>query len=381
LRDDRKKAILRRLEGLAHRRPWRQPLVIVPTQFRRLIGVVLGAATLLLPASLAAQGAAPDNAQISTYLPSAHELSRLTTSGSYLAARHAGTNRDAGAAAAYYRASLRGDPKNTELLERAFLSVLAEGDVEEAVRLADQVIKLDKNDRIARLVIGVHALKQKKYAVAKQNLTQSIRGPITDLAATLLAAWVSYGSGDAKTAIESIDKLQGADWYALFKDLHAGLILDLAGNKKEAGKRFDRAQKLDATALRLVESYGSWLSRNGKKDEALKVFKAFDAQLPRHPLIVDEMATLERDKQLQPLVGDAQAGAAEVLYGLGAALGRRLTSLGEEGRHPTEPSICSRIRRFISTAYSSGSSFVIGSTKPATIMAEASASERPRLMR
>ena len=51
-------------------------------------------------------------------------LSRLSASGSYLAARHAGTQRDAGAAAAYYRAALRGDPKNRELLERAFLSVL-----------------------------------------------------------------------------------------------------------------------------------------------------------------------------------------------------------------------------------------------------------------
>ena len=155
--------------------------MIVPTSFRRLTGVVIGAAMLLLPTALSAQGAAADNAQVSTYLPSAHELSRLSGSGSYLAARHAGNQRDAGAAAAYYRASLRGDPKNPELLERAFLSVLAEGDVEEAVRLADQVVKLDKNDRIARLVIGVHALKQKKYAVAKQNLTQSVRGPITDL--------------------------------------------------------------------------------------------------------------------------------------------------------------------------------------------------------
>ena len=222
-------------------------------------------------------------------MPSAHELARISSSGSYLAARHAGQQRDAGAAAAYYRAALRNDPKNTELLERAFLSVLAEGDVEEAVRLADQVLAQDKNDRIARLVIGVRALKQKKYPLARQNLAQSVRGPITDLAATLLAAWASYGAGDAKGAIEGIDKLQGADWYALFKDLHAGLILDLSGNKKEAGKRFDRAQKLDATALRLVESYGSWLSRNGKKDEAMKVFKAFDAQLPRHPLIVEEM--------------------------------------------------------------------------------------------
>jgi tetratricopeptide (TPR) repeat protein len=296
--------------------------VIVPNPFRRLTGVALGAAVLLLPAALVAHGATADNTEIST-VPSAHELARMSTSGSYLAARHAGTQRDAGAAAAYYRASLRGDPKNQELLERAFLSVLAEGDVDEAIRLAEQVVKSDKTDRIARLVIGIHALKQKKYGVAKVNLTQSNRGPITDLAATLLAAWASYGAGDSKTAIDSIDKLQGADWYALFKDLHAGLILDLAGNKKEAGKRLERVHKLDASAIRITEAYSSWLSRNGKKDEALTTLKAFDAQLPRHPLIVEEMASLGKDKTLPPLVSDAQAGAAEVLYGLGAALGRR----------------------------------------------------------
>ncbi len=48
---------------------------------------------------------------------------------------------------------------------------------------------------------------------------------------------------------------------------------------------------------------------------------------------------------------------------------------------PTDPSIWSWISRFSSTAYSSGSSFVIGSTKPETIIAAASASESPRLIR
>ena len=181
-------------------------------------------------------------------MPSAHELSRMSASGSYLAARHAGTQRDAGAAAAYYRASLRGDPKNPELLERAFLSVLAEGDVEEAVRLADQVVKLDKNDRIARLVIGVHALKQKKYA-RRQAEPHAVRcagrSPIWPPPCS--PPGQATAPATPRPPSSSIDKLQGADWYALFKDLHAGLILDLAGNKKEAGKRFDRAQKLDAT--------------------------------------------------------------------------------------------------------------------------------------
>src|SRR5207237_10617003 len=48
---------------------------------------------------------------------------------------------------------------------------------------------------------------------------------------------------------------------------------------------------------------------------------------------------------------------------------------------PTDPSICSWISRFISTAYSSGSSLTIGSMKPETIIAAASASESPRDIR
>ena len=50
---------------------------------------------------------------------------------------------------------------------------------------------------------------------------------------------------EAKAATDSIDKLAGPDWYAIFKDLHAALILDLAGQKKDAAKRFERAYKLD----------------------------------------------------------------------------------------------------------------------------------------
>ena len=48
---------------------------------------------------------------------------------------------------------------------------------------------------------------------------------------------------------------------------------------------------------------------------------------------------------------------------------------------PTAPSICSSIRRFSSRAYSIGSSRAIGSTKPRTIIAIASSSVRPRLIR
>jgi tetratricopeptide (TPR) repeat protein len=278
---------------------------------RCVLGTALAAFLVATPIELSAQA------------PSAQDLSGMTAAGSYLAARHAGQQRDAGAAAAFYGAALKRDPKNGDLLDRTFLSLLVDGDIEGSVKYAERIAQADKSDRVAQLVLGVHALKHKQYAAARRDLAQSIRGPITDLTATLLSAWSMYGTGDSKDAIAAIDRLAGPDWYAIFKELHAGMISDIAGNKKEAGKRLEHAYKLDGTALRVVEAYGSWLSRNASSKEALDVFETFDKALPRHPLVVEAMSQLKAGQKLPLLVSNAQAGAAEALYGLGASLGRR----------------------------------------------------------
>jgi tetratricopeptide (TPR) repeat protein len=285
--------------------------VISSSLARRIAGSALAVILAAAPISLAAQA------------PSRQNLRGLTVSGAYLAARHAGQMRDALAAAAYYRAALKRDPKNNELRDRAFLSLLVGGDVDEAVRFAERIAQSDKSDRVAQLVLGVHALMQKHYRTARRELSQSVRGPITDLTATLLSAWSLYGTGNPKDAVAQIDKLTGPDWYAIFKDLHAGMILDLSGNTKEAGKRFARAYKLDPSALRVVEAYGSWASRNESSKDAEAIFEAFDKVLPNHPLIAAELEKLKKGEKLPRLVDSAQAGAAEALYGLGASLGRR----------------------------------------------------------
>lgn len=292
----------------------------VPTLLRYAAALGLTAGVLIHPSALAAQSLARQEPPKS---PVRQEFSRSSPFGSYLAARHASAQRDAAAAAMYYRAALRADPKNTELLERAFISVLANGEIDEAVKLGERIIQVNKNDRVARLVLGIRSIKSKQWQSARQNLAASVRGPVTDLTAALLIAWSLYGAGDVKGAVETIDRLAGADWYALFKDLHSGMILDAAGQRKEAGRRLERAYKADSSALRVVEAYGNYLSREGKKDEALKVYQTFNKTLPNHPLVVQAMSDIEAGRKLPPLAQSAQAGAAEVLYGLGAALGRR----------------------------------------------------------
>jgi len=255
--------------------------------------------------------------------PTQQELARISSAGNYLAARSAAAQRDAVAASAYYRAALRADPKNPVLLERAFLSVLVDGEVDEAARLAERVIQSDRTNRVARLVLGVRAIKQKQYVAARQQIAQSVRGPIADLTATLITAWTLQGTNETRAAIENVDRLTGPEWYAIFKDLHAGLILDLANNKREAGKRLERVYKLDGNALRAVEAYGRWASRNLPKEDALKIFEEFDKVLPQHPLVVESMNEIRAGEKLSPLVDSVQAGAAEVLFGLGTSLGRQ----------------------------------------------------------
>jgi len=291
-------------------------------RFNRWIAAAFAVTALAIPCSLSAQ--TPDHpADNSAQFPSNRDLKSLTMSGSYLAARHASVERDANSAAAFYRSALRTDPKNNELLDRAFISSLADGDIDEAVKLADRILTIDKSNRVARLVVGVRDLKQKKYAAAQLNLNQSIRGPITDLVATLLSGWASYGAGDTKTAIANIDKLTGPEWYPIFKDLHAGMILELGGKDKDAGARLERAYKLDDSMLRVADAYARWLSRNKDAAAATAVYEAFDKKLARHPLVLEGLRESRAGKKLTPLVDSAQSGAAEALYGIGATLTRR----------------------------------------------------------
>jgi tetratricopeptide (TPR) repeat protein len=231
-------------------------------------------------------------------LPRINEFIITSPSGSYLAARIARAERDVSVASTYYRSVLRTDPRNPDLLELAFLSTLQSGAIEDAVPLAERLVALDKGHRIARLALGVKGIKANQFAQARTHLAVAGQGPIADLTAALLSGWSWYGSNNFKNGIAQIDKLSGPDWYGLYKDLHAGLILDLANQRADALKRIERVRSVDPNSLRNVEAYARMLSRAGRDADAEKAYSA----------------------KLAPLAANAATGAAEALYGLGAAL-------------------------------------------------------------
>ncbi len=255
--------------------------------------------------------------------PTFRDALRASVYGNVLAARLAATVRDTATSSVYWRAALRQDPRNNEILERAFVTTLADGNIDEAVPLAERLIQIDRGHRLARLALAMRAMKARQYQAARNHLNAAPRAG-SDLTSALLVGWSQLGSGDANAGIAAIDRLTGADWYALFKNFHAGLILDAAGRRTDAGLRLQEAYKQDPTILRIVDAYGRWASRAKSADEARQIFAAYDKVIPGHPIITDAQRRLSGEGGTLPmLVRSPQTGAAEVLYGLGSALSRQ----------------------------------------------------------
>jgi len=255
-------------------------------------------------------------------LPRFAETSLSSPSGSFLAARIARAERDVTAASAFYRSVLRTDPKNPDLVELAFLLTLQSGAVEEAIPLAERLIALDRSHRIGRLALGVKALKSNQFAQARTHLAIAGQGPIADLVATMLMAWSWHGSNNTRAGVAQLEKLTGPEWYAVFKDLHSGLMLDLANQRGDALRLLERARKLDPTALRTVDAYARTLSRNGQNDEALKAYTSYGTSLISHPLVaaaVAELGTI-RTQQPVPVAVPAQGKLATLILNRSAEL-------------------------------------------------------------
>jgi len=278
---------------------------------RRLLNALLATGALFAAgAATAAPGATPSD--------SAFVRVGDSQAGNYLAALVAGADRDTTAAAVYFREALRADPRNPDLVERAFAAALADGNVADGFLLADRLIARDPNNSLARLALAVRAVGDGQFGAARAQLGAGEAGRAHDVTTTLLIAWCFAGAMDLRHALETLDRVREPS-LAVFRDYHAGLIADVLGNAPEAQRRLKAAYDADKNTLRLADAYARFLSRHNDVEGAKKVYADFDRIIPRHPLIVSAMTDLAVGKPLAPVVRSAKEGAAEALYGLGGA--------------------------------------------------------------
>ena len=277
----------------------------------RLFNALLATGVLIAAgATTAGAGASPSD--------SAAVVAGDSQAGNYLAALVAGADRDTTAAAVYSREALRADPRNPDLVERAFAAALADGDVASSFSLADRLIARDPSNSLARLALAARAIAEGQFVAARAQLGAGEAGKAHDVTTTLLIAWSYAGAFDLRHAMEALDRVREPS-LAVFRDYHAGLIANLLGNAPEAQRRLKAAYDADKNTLRLADAYARFLARHNDVEGAKKVYADFGRLIPHHPLIASAMADLAAGKPLAPVIRNARDGAAEALYGLGGA--------------------------------------------------------------
>lgn len=246
---------------------------------------------------------------------------RPTLLGSYLAARHARMANDLSAAADHFRAAMALDPSDPVLRERAFTMLLSDGRVADALALAPRVVEEEPQHAFASLALVADHVRAGRPEAARELLDTAPAGAFNALVAGLLKAWIAAGAGDGAAALAELDKLSGRPAFEFFRDYHRALVAVAIGDTETAEAAFSDAIALN-TALsgRAAVAFAAELQAGGQKAKALALLRDLAERHAGDFIVSTALDRLEEGGTLDRAVPDAAAGAAEVMFSIGAAL-------------------------------------------------------------
>lgn len=250
-------------------------------------------------------------------------------SGAFLAARTADVDKDFDNAIALYRIALQYDPTNTEVKERLMITLLMDGQFDEGVKLAEALKGDAAVERITTIVRGMDAIRKREYRTAEKVLFYKGPNDLDRMMTSLLLAWAKFGDGKTKEALATISDMKGPDWFAIFKNYHAGAIAAAAGDKGTARKRLndaildrDGGSAAPDTFMRAVMTLARLEARDGNKQKALDAISVGENLISNYAPLKALRDGIESGEKQDQQVRTAAQGAAAVLFSIGGALNR-----------------------------------------------------------
>ncbi len=248
------------------------------------------------------------------------QRSGTSLSGTYLAGRSAGRQRDAEEAANYLTSALELDPANPQIVERLFQFRLAEGAMADAESLAEKVIEFNSQQRMARVVLGLRDMRAGQFDGARQHFAEAAYTPVGELTSALMTAWTYAGEGNLAPALKELEKLSANDSFANFRQFHEALIADMLNAKLRAEAAYKKAFDQAGGNMRIVQAYAGYLVRNGKSEQARKLLQTWLNDNGKNVVISRLLDDVIAAKPLAPFVSSAVAGAGEALFSISAAM-------------------------------------------------------------
>ena len=198
--------------------------------------------------------------------------------GNYLAGRHAQNIQDPRAAIELYRAALKSDPGNLDIRIRIFSILVSEGQIQEALPIAETLAKLEtRRVGLATLLLALREVRQKNYDGAIDQPNSLPDDGINAFTLPLLRAWVLAGQKKYAEAVAVLKtQMSNPGVVALFGP-HATLILERSGDVEAAETQCQGALKnFRRVGFDITRVAGAFYERIGKPDKARKLYENLD---------------------------------------------------------------------------------------------------------
>jgi tetratricopeptide (TPR) repeat protein len=262
-------------------------------------------------------------------VPSADEPAIPTASayGSYLAGSLAQREHAYGAAADYLERSLQQDPDNTELMRRAFLLRLGEGEMKRADELARRLAVVDPRSGLPALVLVVEQVKAGDDAGAAMSADHLPQDGLLRFSAPLVVAWTKAGQHDEKGALAALNRFDSMRGFDQLKLFHLALIEDYVGDINGASQAY---KKILSTPERLnwrtADMAGGFFERHQRVGEATALYQRFAIENRESgDLVEPSLARVAAGQVPPPPVATMKDGLAEAMFDIAALLNQRDT--------------------------------------------------------
>ncbi len=247
-----------------------------------------------------------------------------SSSGNYLAARHAGTHHDFPTAADLIVAALETSIEDVQLLQRAHFLFVLEGRLQAANELARRLTGLAEGQSFANLSLAVEALRRGEAAFAREHLDAVPETSFYRVLKPLLRAWILVQAeqfGEALDALEAIADREGARGIYL---LHAAMVNEVKGDMAAAAELYRQAiAGEDPLSVRTAVIATAFFQRQSQFQDATAVGERYLDQAAGSRLLRPVPADLDREAMPGGRVGTAVDGAAEALLGVAGALSQQ----------------------------------------------------------
>ena len=237
----------------------------------------------------------------------------------YLSGRVAQGAGDWSRAAELISEALKADPKNPELLRRAFLLHLGEGDGHAAADLARRLAEQDQPSFIAATLLVADDLVSGRTKEAQARAAKMPEEGLGRYAGPLVGAWADVAAGDSDKALMRIQPVGQVAGFAPLLQLESALIEDLRNKPEAARVWYDKLIESGAP-LRVVQLVGNFYERTGHLEEAKSLYERYRAASGDNPATEAALARVAKGEVPKRLVPGAKEGMAEVVFGLAAAL-------------------------------------------------------------